>query len=333
MEGKILLDIRGLSIEYSIPRGSVHAVSSIDLEIHEGEILGLAGESGCGKSTVAYSLMGLLRGTGTITDGEIDFKGTNIAELKGESLRRFRWDKVSMVLQSAMNNLNPVITIREQLCDAMTAHSALSKRQAEEKARDLLRMVQIDESRLAAYPHQLSGGMRQRVVIAMALALKPDLVIMDEPTTGLDVVVQYGIMREIARLSREMGFAILIISHDLPLLLEICDRLAIMYAGKIVEVGPRAELLAGAVHPYSQGLLSAFPPLTGPRERLAGIPGSIPDLVDVQPGCLFRERCPKRMAICDTRHPSTSVLGPGHLVACYLADGKGQVAKGAQNGR
>ncbi|HUZ17061.1 MAG TPA: ABC transporter ATP-binding protein [Spirochaetia bacterium] len=333
MEREAVLDIRDLAIEYTIPRGTVHAVSSINLEVRAGEILGLAGESGCGKSTVAYSIMGLLRGTGRVSGGTIDFRGTQVVDLKGEQLRAFRWDRVSMVLQSAMNNLNPVITVREQLCDAMEAHSTISKKESLQRARELLRMVQIEEERLSAFPHQLSGGMRQRVVIAMALALRPDLVIMDEPTTGLDVVVQYAIMREIARLSRELGFAILIISHDLPLLLEICDRLAIMYAGKIVELGDSRTLLTHPAHPYTQGLLNAFPPLVGPPARLEGIPGTIPDLVEVAPGCLFRERCKSRMAVCDTRHPATTAVGANHTVACYLVESPANASTGGSHGR
>jgi peptide/nickel transport system ATP-binding protein len=319
MAGAPVLEIRNLSVEYTIPRGNIRAVSGVDLTIRSGEVIGLAGESGCGKSTVAYSVMSLLRGTGQVTGGSIAFHGSNVVDLRGESLRQFRWNNVSMVPQSAMNNLNPVITIREQLCDAMLAHRSVGKAAAEAHARELLAMVQIEPSRLESFPHQLSGGMRQRVVIAMALALEPELIVMDEPTTGLDVVVQYAIMRSIVSLSESLGFAVLIISHDLPLLLEVCDRLAIMYAGKIVEIGSRTELLAAPVHPYTKGLLSSFPALIGPRVKLAGIPGSVPDLIDVLPGCLFRERCPHRMPVCDSEHPPRFTVGQDHEAACYLA--------------
>lgn len=319
MESGNVLEITDLAISYTIPRGEVHAVSGISLSIRSGEILGLAGESGCGKSTVAYSIMSLLRGSGTVTGGSIAFGGENVVDLRREALRRFRWNRVSMVPQSAMNNLNPVITIREQLVDAMFDHEKTDRATALDRAAELLRMVHIDASRLDAYPHQLSGGMRQRVVIAMALALKPDLVIMDEPTTGLDVVVQYSLMRQITELSNRMGFAILIISHDLPLLMEVCDRLAIMYAGKIVELGTRDEILTSALHPYTKGLLQSFPPLVGERKRLTGIPGTIPDLVNVAAGCLFKDRCAHRMSICDTSHPPVTALNNDHEVACYLA--------------
>ena len=221
-----------------------------------------------------------------------------------------------MVLQSAMNNLNPVVTIGSQLVDAILAHEEVSKEEAITRAKKLLTLVNIDSKRLKAYPHELSGGMRQRVVIAMALALKPDLVIFDEPTTALDVVVQYNIIRRIIQLKEEMGFAILFITHDLPLMLQMCDRIAIMYAGKMVETAPVEELLKKPAHPYTQGLLNSFPSLLGAKVKLRGIEGSVPDLITPPAGCLFAPRCFARESDCVEIIPVFTEIGEHHYCAC-----------------
>ncbi len=216
-----------------------------------------------------------------------------------------------------MNNLNPVVTIGSQLMDAILAHEKLPRKAALERAGELLKLVNIDPARIKAYPHELSGGMRQRVVIAMALALQPDLVIFDEPTTALDVVVQYNIIRRIQELKEKMGFSVLFITHDLPLMLEMCDRIAIMYAGRMAEISPVGELLQGGAHPYTSGLLRAFPSLVGPRKELSGIPGSVPDLITPPQGCLFYERCTRRQEDCLSAPPALEDLGRGHSCACY----------------
>ena len=270
MNQEIILSVKDLSVEYKADRGAVHAVSGVSFDIHKGEFFGLAGESGCGKSTIAYSIMKLLKGSADIVRGSIEFRGKNILAFGKEELRQFRWEKSSMVLQSAMNNLNPVVTIGSQLVDAILAHEEVSKEEAITRAKKLLTLVNIDSKRLKAYPHELSGGMRQRVVIAMALALKPDLVIFDEPTTALDVVVQYNIIRRIIQLKEEMGFAILFITHDLPLMLQMCDRIAIMYAGKMVETAPVEELLKKPAHPYTQGLCKFFSFSPGSESKVKG---------------------------------------------------------------
>lgn len=317
MNRESILSVKNLCVEYTADRGSVHAVTDVSFDIHRGEFFGLAGESGCGKSTIAYSIMKLLKGSARITGGEIDFKGENILTFGKEDLRLFRWEKTSMVLQSAMNNLNPVVTIGSQLMDAIQAHEPVSKQEAMKRAEKLLSLVNMDAKRLQAYPHELSGGMRQRVVIAMALALKPDLVIFDEPTTALDVVVQYNIIRRIIQLKEEMGFAILFITHDLPLMLQMCDRISIMYAGKMVETAPVEELMKQPAHPYTQGLLQSFPSLLGPKVKLKGIAGSVPDLITPPPGCLFAERCFACREDCKKESPLYKKIGEGHYCACH----------------
>lgn len=311
------MSVRHLCVEYMADRGQVHAVTDVNFDIRRGEFFGLAGESGCGKSTVAFSIMQLLKGQAVIKGGQILFNGQNLLDLRGEELRNFRWNKTSMVLQSAMNNLNPVVTIGSQLMDAISAHEDVSKSEAAERAKGLLSLVNIDPSRITAYPHELSGGMRQRVVIAMALGLRPDMVIFDEPTTALDVVVQYNIIHRILNLKAEMGFSVLFITHDLPLMLQMCDRIGIMYAGRMVEVSPVAQLKKGPSHPYTSGLLKAFPSIIGPKRKLSGIPGSVPDLITPPPGCLFYDRCPRRLPECREKIPEYTKIDEGHLCSCF----------------
>jgi len=312
-----LLRIQKLSIEYQVERGSLKAVTDVNFSIGRGEFFGLAGESGCGKSTIAFSIMQLLKGAANVSGGEIQFNGQNVLAFDREQLRLFRWEKTSMVLQSAMNNLNPVVTISSQLTDAIRAHKSVSKAEAVKMAEDLLTMVNIDHSRLNAYPHELSGGMRQRVVIAMAMALQPDLIILDEPTTALDVVVQYNIIRKILEFKKAAGFSVLFITHDLPLMLEVCDRIGIMYAGRMAELATVEQLKKGGTHPYTQGLLQAFPSILGEKKRLKGIPGSVPDLVTPPPGCLFYERCAFGTEACTREVPGFDQIDDNHFCACH----------------
>jgi peptide/nickel transport system ATP-binding protein len=320
---EVLVELQGLTVDY----GDVRAVDGIDLTIRTGELVGLAGESGCGKSTTGNAVMQILRPPAQIASGRILFRGDDLTTRTPEELRRFRWRNVSMVFQSAMNALNPVMRVGEQFVDMMHAHERIHRGEALARAGELLEIVGIDRARLRAYPHELSGGMRQRVIIAMALALKPELVIMDEPTTALDVVVQREILQEIDALKREFGFAVLFITHDLSLLLEAADRIAIMYAGEIVEEAPAAALAARPRHPYTVGLLESFPPLQGPRVRMTGIPGSPPDLAKPPSGCRFHPRCPhcrpedaSLYARQTTERPRLRVVGEGHEVACHLED-------------
>jgi peptide/nickel transport system ATP-binding protein len=326
--GATVLELRDLAIEYRLAEKRVRAVDGVDLEIREREILGLAGESGCGKSTIANAVMQILRPPAQIVGGSILFRGQDVTRKTAEQLRRYRWNDVSMVFQSAMNALNPVMRVGDQFLDMMRAHKRVSTRRARAEAGELLELVGIERRRLSAYPHQLSGGMRQRVIIAMALALQPDLVILDEPTTALDVVVQREILQQVQEIQRELGFSVLFITHDLSLLLELAHRIAIMYAGEIVETSTAEQLAAQPRHPYTQGLLQSFPPLHGPLTRLTGIPGSPPDLANPPAGCRFHPRCPfcvtsepALYARQTTERPLLEVIAPGHSVACHLVTG------------
>ena len=319
-----VVELESLVVDYVTRSRTIRAVDGVSLSIGAGEIVGLAGESGCGKSTLGNAVMQILRPPAQVTSGRVLFNGENVVERRREELRKFRWRNVSMVFQSAMNALNPVMRPGDQVIDMIHAHERGSKHEAPARAGDLLELVGIDRRRLRSYPHELSGGMRQRVVIAMALALRPELVIMDEPTTALDVVVQREILQQIRELQTELGFAVLFITHDLSLLLELAHRVAIMYAGEIVEQAPAARLRDDPRHPYTVGLLGSFPPLHGPVQRLSGIPGAPPDLGAPPSGCRFHPRCPHctrddqaLYARQVGERPLLRVVGDGHRVACH----------------
>jgi peptide/nickel transport system ATP-binding protein len=312
-----VLDVSDLSVQFGSTRGTVRAVSGVSFSIGRGEVLGLVGESGSGKSTVAHAIVRVLPKSASCT-GTVRFGGENVLTLSGQRLRRYRWEGVSLVMQGAMNALNPVLTIESQTVDVIRAHRPVSRRAARSSVPDLLELVGLDPSRRSAYPHELSGGMRQRCVIAIALALEPDLVVMDEPTTALDVVVQRAIMDEIERLRQQLGFSVLLISHDLDLVAERASRLAIMYAGRLVETGPAGQIVAGPRHPYTEALLGSTLPVDGPLEHMTELPGRQPDLIAPQPGCAFFPRCPKAQPGHDQVVPGLREVGPQHEVACHL---------------
>lgn len=316
-----LLQVRNVSVDYVTDHGNARAVNDVSLDIMPGETVGLAGESGCGKSTLAFAISNLHGAPALISEGEILFDNRDVLKMSSEELRRFRWNDASMVFQSAMNALNPVITVGAQITDVILAHKKVSVEEAWERGEQLLETVGIHSSRMTSYPHQLSGGMRQRVVIAIALALRPRLIIMDEPTTALDVVVEREIMDELYSLKQEYGFAILFISHDLSLMGEIADRIGIMYAGRLVELGASADILSKPIHPYTKGLVASFPTIHGPKVRLEGIPGNPPSLLDLPSGCAFAPRCSLRSEICERVVPGLKPHGP-RIAACHALDAK-----------
>ena len=313
-----LLSITDLRVEYLTPTGPVRAVDDVSLEIGRGEVVGLAGESGSGKSTIAHAILRTLGPPAAITGGSVVFDGQDVTRMSDAELRKFRWRKISLVFQSAMNALNPVLTVGEQIVDAILVHEPAAPARARLRAVELLRLVGIDPGRFDSYPHQLSGGMRQRVVIAIALALEPPLIIMDEPTTALDVVVQKEILQQVAELKDRLGFSILFITHDLSLMLELSDRIAILYAGRLAEVGTARELLSDPKHPYTRGLMASFPSIRGPRRKLTGIGGAPPDLRNPPAGCRFHPRCQEVLAECPRTEPPLTALESTRRVACHL---------------
>jgi peptide/nickel transport system ATP-binding protein len=304
-----VLEVRDLRVEYATARGPVAAVLDVDLDVAEGEFVGVVGESGCGKSTLLFAIAQLLSPPASTTAGSVVFRGQNLVTMTDRQLQALRWRDYSVVMQSAMNALNPVTSIGAQFKDAIAAHSNLPAREVTERSVEVLRMVGIDPVHLRSHPHQLSGGMRQRAMIAMALLFTPDLVIMDEPTSALDVVAQRSLMVQIKELQQRLGFAVLFVTHDMSLVSHFSDRLLVMYAGQVVESGPTRTVFDTPAHPYSRGLLDAFPSIRGPRVPLTGIPGSPPDLAQPPPGCRFHPRCPVAFAACDRIEPALYPVG------------------------
>ncbi|MGC8615226.1 MAG: ABC transporter ATP-binding protein [Thermoprotei archaeon] len=313
-----ILEVKGLSVEYITPTGSIKALSSIDLELQQNEILGIAGESGSGKSTLANAILGILRPPAVITSGEIKYKGRLISAFRSEEIRHLRWKEISYIPQGSMNSLNPVLRIRDQFVDVISEHApSMNKREVIEMASDLLKRVNLNaEEVLRAYPHELSGGMKQRVIIAMALALKPSLVIADEPTTALDVVTQKEIIQMLKELRKDFGFSMIFISHDISILAEICDSILVIYAGKNMEWAPMGELLSSPKHPYSMALINNIPKFSS--TSLTPLPGEPADLADPPKGCVFHPRCKYAMPICSNVEPRKAQLGEKHYAWCHL---------------
>ena len=313
-----LLDVKNLKIYYFTLKGVVRAVDDVSFNVREGEVLGIAGESGSGKSTLGYGLMRLVPPPGRIVRGNIVISGRDIVSMDEGTLRReIRWKVISMIFQGALNALNPVYTIGKQLVEPIIFHEDVGLKEAYERAAEMVKLVGLNEDVLRRYPHELSGGMKQRVMIAMALILRPKIVIADEPTTALDVVIQAQIMNLFKKIKKELNQSIIFITHDLSLIAEMADNVAVMYAGKIVEYGNSDNVFNTPKHPYTQGLLKSIPRLKS-KEKLSWIPGTPPDLRNPPVGCRFHPRCPYVMDVCRREEPPIKDVGGNHLVACWL---------------
>ena len=312
-----LLSIKDLTVEYKTERGPLRAVDRVSLEMEEGEVLGLAGESGCGKSTMAFSILRILPESAKVS-GKIELEGQDVLEMDDRALRRYRWKAVSLVPKGSMNAFDPVIPVGAQIVEAIRTHVEVTKEEAWQKTKQLLSLVGISENRAKNYAHEFSGGMRQRAVIAMALSLSPKLVILDEPTTALDVVVQKQILALVRRLQEALGISFVFVTHDLSVLASIADTLAVMYAGRIVEKGPRAEVFSNPRHPYSKALIEAIPTVDGARFLAKAIQGSPPDLVAPPTGCKFHPRCPYAFEKCSEVEPDLEPVGGNVSAACHL---------------
>ena len=315
--GTALLEVRDLSVTYRGGGAEVPAVRGVSFRLDRGGTLGVAGESGSGKSTMALSLL-RLAGSAAEVDGQVMFEGEDLLTARWSRMRAVRWAGASVVFQGAMNALNPVRTVLEQIVEPIVLHEKTGRREAERRAARLLEQVGIPARRMRGYPHEFSGGQRQRVMIAMALACGPDLIIADEPTTALDVMVQAQILGLLADLVRESGVAVIMISHDLSVLAHACERLAVMYAGRVVELGPARQVIEDPRHPYTTALSRAFPTIGDPASRMApaGLPGDPPRPADLPAGCSFAPRCPAVLAACRTRETSLWPAGPGRAAAC-----------------
>jgi oligopeptide transport system ATP-binding protein len=325
-----LLDVVALKTSFYTQLGEVKAVDQVSFQLTAGEATALVGESGCGKSVTALSIMRLLQYPGKIVDGAIFFKGRDLTKLAKEEMRSVRGNEIGMIFQDPMTSLNPVLSIRSQITEGLMLHQKLSGGQATARALEMLRLVGIPdpETRLNQYPHQFSGGMRQRVMIALALACQPQLLIADEPTTALDVTVQAQILELLKELLRKLGTAIILITHDLGVVAGLCQKVIVMYAGKIVETGPLSAIYYEPRHPYTWGLLRSIPSLDrDPKEKLAPIWGQPPDLLAPPNGCGFAPRCPYALRICGSTPPPETVIAPGHRAACWLLDSRAPQVK------
>lgn len=315
-----LLEVKNLKMYFQTMRGYVKAVDDVSFELNKGDTLGLAGESGCGKTSTALTILRLLPWNGEILGGEIVFDDVDLVGMNDDQFRdKFRWKRISAIFQGAMNALHPTIHIGDQIAEPIIAHENVGKKEALERAGKLLNLVGIGASMINRYPHELSGGMKQRTVTAMALACNPSLIIADEPTTALDVIVRAQVLKAMRELQQKMNLSMIIISHDLSMLAETCNKIAIMYAGKIVEFGSVVSIFKEPIHPYTAKLIGAFPSVVGPKTHLSSIHGFPPDLLSPPPGCRFHVRCSYAMEVCRTREPKmVETGGKEHMVACHL---------------
>jgi len=315
-----ILDVQNLKMYYRLPKGYVHAVDEISFNLNEGEGLGLAGESGCGKTSVAITILKILPSNAHILGGKVLFQGKDILSLDEKTIRsEIRWKGISLVFQGAMNALNPLYKIEDQIIEAVKLHEPnVSKEEAKERVRKLFELVGIDPSRSTNYPHEFSGGMRQRACIAMALACNPKVLIADEPGTAIDVVVQAQVLKLLRELKEKLNLAMIVISHDLSIIAEICEKVAIMYAGRIVEYGDIASIYKRPMHPYTTDLIGSFPSIYAEKTKLFSIPGSPPDLLNPPEGCRFHPRCKYAMEICRREKPAMLEVEENHYVSCHL---------------
>jgi len=312
-----ILEVENVSIGYNTKKGYLKAVERVSFTLEEGASLGFVGESGCGKTTIGMALMGLLPPNGSVREGRILFEGKNTLTMSDEEIRKIRWRKMAMIFQAAMNALNPVQRVGSQIAEAILVHDlSIGKEEAMEQVEALFDLVGIPRDRLRDYPHQYSGGMKQRAVIAMALACHPKLIIADEPTTALDVIVQAQILGEIKDLQKEFNLSIIFISHDISIVADMCKDIGVMYAGQIVEFGPREKVFESPAHPYTKALLSSFPTVTGEKSDLIPIPGETPNLVIPPSGCRFCDRCSGPGSTCKIETPDWVEIGPGHKTLC-----------------
>ena len=317
IEHKGILEVRDLCTYFKLSQGWVHAVEKVSFSVEPGESLGLAGESGCGKTTAALAVLKLLPENGKIVSGDILFDGRNLAKRTEYGMSKIRWKEISMIFQGAMNALNPVQETGKQIAEPIMLHEGISESKAMVRTRELFELVGINPKRVMDFPHQLSGGMRQRAMIAMALACNPKLVIGDEPTTALDVMVQAQILELIQRLRKELDLSFILISHDLSVMAETCDKGVIMYAGRLVESGTTEHLFRNPLHPYTKQLIKAFPNIHEKREMVSSIKGDPPNLLEPPPGCGFCPRCDQKVKACETEDPVEREIEPGHFVKCH----------------
>jgi peptide/nickel transport system ATP-binding protein len=317
--GDTLLEVENLIMRYKTKQGYVSAVEDVSFVLHKGEALDLVGESGCGKTSVALSLLRLQADNGEILGGEIRLGGENLVALSEDDMRKRRWDDISMVFQGAMNSWNPVYRVGDQIKEALDLHwpTKLSRAEARERIGDLFALVGLPSDAQDRYPHEFSGGMRQRATIAMALSCNPQVIIADEPTTALDVIVQDQILKELKKIQADLDMSIIYISHDIAVIAEVTDRMGVMYAGKMVEFGNTADIFSAPRHPYAWLLLSSTPSIVGPRRQLAPLEGEPPNLLDPPSGCRFNPRCPFATDQCRTEEPPLQDIGDGHQVACW----------------
>jgi peptide/nickel transport system ATP-binding protein len=315
----MLLDVKDLKTYFETRSGYVKAVDNISLDMERGDVLGLAGESGCGKTTTMLAIMRLLPSNGRVLNGSIHLDGLDLLNMEEEQLRQdVRWKKLSMVFQGAMNALNPVFRVGDQLVQAIRVHENVNKEKALKRVEELFTLVGIDPKRATNYPHEFSGGMKQRAVIALSLICNPDLLIADEPVTALDVIVQAQILELIRDLRDKLGLSMIMITHDLSVIADVCNKAAIMYAGKIVEKGDIVTVFKHPEHPYSQGLLTNYPSIKGGKTKFKPIKGRPPNLIQPPPGCRFHPRCPYAMDICKKEEPEMVELEGGHFISCHL---------------